>query len=639
MVKVRTEGSGEIDVPDGAKWQDVLAKAKGTDSSRVVAVAVDGRKFDLAAVAQPGTARFINLDSPEGLEILRHSTSHVMAQAVRELFNGVKVTIGPAIEKGFYYDFDYQAGFKPEDLPKIEERMQVIIKENLPFQRKEISREEALNFFKAQGEDYKVELIRELPEGETISMYEQGSFTDLCRGPHIPATGFIKAYKLTSLAGAYWRGDERNPMLQRIYGTAFPTQKELDAYLEWEEEARRRDHRRLGRELELFTIHEEIGSGMVVYHPNGMAIRNVLLDFERREHRRRGYEEVMGPILLKKDLWVRSGHYDNYRDKMYFTEVDNQVYGIKPMNCLAHMLIYKSKVRSWRELPKRYFEIGQVHRHEQSGELHGLTRVRSFTQDDAHIICMPEQLESEISDILDFVVEVLKMFNFNYTFEVSTRPKEKFIGSPEAYDKATDILMSTLRHKEIEFVIDEGEGAFYGPKIDVKLRDALDRPWQCATIQCDFALPEAFDLTYVGPDNNRHRPAMLHRVILGSMERFLAILTEHYAGAFPSWIAPIQARVLPVAEAFNAYAEKVVGMLVDAEVRVDSDLRSEKLSYKVREAQAMKIPYMLVVGKREEEGGKVAPRKRDGEQLTPMGAEEFVKHLRSENPTRKSSGF
>jgi len=638
-VKVSIENSGEIEIPEGALWRDVLQKDEGIDLSGIVAVSLNGRKYDLYASAQEGEVHLIRIDSPEGIDILRHSTSHVMAQAVKESFEGVKVTIGPSIEKGFYYDFDYAPGFKPEDLPGIEERMREIINEDTPFKRSEVTRDEALRFFEEQGESYKVELIRELPEGETISIYEQGSFTDLCRGPHLPSTGYIKAFKLTSLAGAYWRGDERNPMLRRIYGTAFPTEEGLEEYLKWEEEARLRDHRRLGRELDLWSIHEEVGPGMVIYHPNGMTVRNILLDYERREHSRRGYEEVMGPILLKQDLWEKSGHLENYRDKMYFTEIEGQVYGIKPMNCLAHMLIYKSKVRSWREMPKRYFEIGQVHRHEQSGELHGLTRARIFTQDDAHIICMPEQLEQEISDILDFVIEVLDMFEFKYFFEVSTRPEEKFIGAAEDYDRATEILINTLRIKGIEFGIDEGEGAFYGPKIDVKLRDALDRPWQCATIQCDFALPEAFDLTYVGSDNERHRPAMLHRVILGSVERFLAILTEHFAGAFPSWIAPMQARVLPVADRFNEYAEKVVRKLTDAQVRAEADLRSEKLSYKIREAQALKIPYMLVVGGREEEGGTIAVRKRTGEQLPPMAVEEFVKILHDENPTRKNMGL
>lgn len=634
-MEVKVKNFGTVKVPDGAKWADVLAFLDGAPKEKVVAVEAGGKLQDLSLPAvSDGEVSFVTYDTPEGLEILRHSTSHVMAEAVKSLFDGVKVTIGPAVEKGFYYDFDYPAGFHPEDLPRIEEKMREIIKADLPFVRRELTREEAIKFFEEQGESYKVELIKELPEGETISIYTQGSFTDLCRGPHIPSTGLIKAFKLTSIAGAYWRGDERNAMLQRIYGTVFPTEEELKKYLEWEEEARRRDHRRLGRELELFTIQDEVGAGMVIYHPYGMVIRNILLDFERREHRRRGYEEVMGPILLKKELWAKSGHLANYADKMYFTEVEGQEYGVKPMNCLAHMLIFKSKVRSWREMPKRYFEIGVVHRHEKSGELHGLTRVRSFTQDDAHILCMPEQLEEEISSILDFVLEVLNMFGFSYQMEISTRP-EKFIGSAENYDKATNILMNVLKNKGIPFKIDEGEGAFYGPKIDVKLKDALDRPWQCATIQCDFALPEAFDLTYVSPTNERLRPAMLHRVILGSVERFLAILTEHYAGAFPSWIAPVQAKILPVSDNFNEYAVKVLKQLKDMDVRVEADLRSEKLSYKIREAQGMKVPYMLVVGAKEQDVGTVAVRRRDGKQLPPMSAADFKRLLDEENPTLK----
>jgi len=637
-VKVEVEGYGRVEVPEGSSWADVLGKTEGVRAEDVVAVAVDDLKFDLSAPAREGRARFIDVNSGEGLEILRHSTSHVMAQAVRELFPGVKVTIGPAIEKGFYYDFDYEPGFTPDDLPKIERRMSEIIEQDLPYERKELSRGEAIEFFEKEGESYKVELIGEIPEGETVSLYRQGSFTDLCRGPHIPSTGYIKAFKLTALAGAYWRGDERNPMLQRIYGTAFPSREALEKYLEWEEEARRRDHRRIGKELELFAIYEEIGAGMVVYLPKGMTLRNILLDYERREHRRRGYEEVMGPILMKKEIWEKSGHMENYRDKMYFTEVDDQHYGIKPMNCVAHMLIFRSKVRSWRDLPKRYFEIGQVHRHEQSGELHGLTRVRTFTQDDAHIICRQDQLQDEISDILDFILEILGLFDFQYAIEVSTRPEKKFIGSAEDYDRATEILVDTLEKKGLDFTTDEGEGAFYGPKIDVKLRDALDRPWQCATIQCDFALPEAFDLTYVGSDNQRHRPAMVHRAILGSVERFLAILTEHYAGAFPSWLAPVQARVLPVADKFNDYAEQVCKKLMEADVRVEADYRSEKLGYKIREAQTQKIPYALVVGGKEEEKGTVAPRKRGGERLPSMSVEDFIRHLRDEDPTRGPVG-
>ncbi len=637
-MKIEVEGAGEVEAPEGSSWKDVLNKTEGINPESIVAVAVNRRRMDLSASAEEGHARFIDMDSAEGLDILRHSASHVMAQAVRELFPDVKVTIGPAIEKGFYYDFDYEPGFSPEDLPKIEQRMSEIIKRDVPYEREELSREEAIELFKKEGETYKVELVEEIPEGETVSLYRQGSFTDLCRGPHLPSTGYIKAFKLTALAGAYWRGDERNPMLQRIYGTAFPNQEAVDEYLEWEEEARRRDHRRIGKELELFALYEEIGAGMVVYLPKGMTLRNILIDYERREHRRRGYEEVMGPILMKKEIWEKSGHMANYRDKMYFTEVEDQQYGVKPMNCVAHMLIYRAKVRSWRDLPKRYFEIGQVHRHEQSGELHGLTRVRTFTQDDAHIICTPDQLQDEISDIMDFTLEILELFDFQYAIEVSTRPEDKFIGSAEDYDRATEILMDTLRKKGLDFAVDEGEGAFYGPKIDVKLRDALDRPWQCATIQCDFALPEAFDLTYVGEDNQRHRPAMVHRAILGSVERFLAILTEHYAGAFPSWLAPVQARVLPVADKFNEYAEQVYKKLKDADIRAETDSRSEKLGYKIREAQTQKIPYALVVGGKEQEEGTVAPRKRGGEQLPSMSVEEFIGLLRDEDPTRRPVG-
>jgi threonyl-tRNA synthetase len=478
------------------------------------------------------------------------------------------------------------------------------------------------------GEDFKVQLIQDLPN-QTVSVYRQGDFLDLCRGPHLPSTGLLKAFKLTSVAGAYWRGDEKNAMLQRIYATAFPDKKELKSYLQKLEEAKKRDHRKLGKELDLFSFSEEAGAGLVIWHPKGALLRTILEDFERREHLKRGYDIVMGPQILRTDLWKTSGHYENYRENMYFTEVEGQSYGIKPMNCLAHMLIYKSRIRSYRDLPLRYFELGTVHRHEKSGVLHGLLRVRGFTQDDAHILCTPDQLDAEIKGVLQFVREVMGIFGFEYEMEISTRP-EKSIGSDEDWKRATDALLNTLKDSGLPFEINEGDGAFYGPKIDIKLKDALDRRWQCATIQCDFTLPERFDLTYIGSDGEKHRPVMVHRVILGAIERFIGVLIEHYAGNFPLWISPIQAIVVNVTDNQAEYAERVYKELRAEGVRVQQDLRNEKLGFKIREAQVEKIPYMLVIGDREMENGTVAPRHRSGENLEPMTPADFVRFIQDE---------
>jgi len=471
------------------------------------------------------------------------------------------------------------------------------------------------------GEDYKVELIEDLAE-DHVSLYRQGDFVDLCRGPHIPSTGLLKAFKLTSVAGAYWRGDEKNAMLQRLYATAFTNKKELKVYLQRLEEARKRDHRKLGRELDLFSFNEEAGAGLVIWHPKGALLRTLIEDFERREHLRRGYDIVVGPQILKTELWKTSGHYDNYRENMYFTEVDEQSYGVKPMNCLAHMLIYKSKMRSYRDLPLRYFELGTVHRHAKSGVLHGLLRVRGFTQDDAHILCAPEQLDGEIKGVIKFVQDVMAIFGFEYEMEISTRP-EKSIGSDADWEVATRALMSALEDSGLPFEINEGDGAFYGPKIDIKLKDALDRRWQCATIQCDFTLPERFDLTYVGQDGEKHRPVMVHRVILGAIERFIGVLIEHFAGNFPLWISPVQAVVMNVTDNQSEYVEQVYRQLAEAGVRVKKDLRNEKLGFKIREAQLDKIPYMLIIGDREVESQTVAPRYRDGSNLEAMTVEQF----------------
>ena len=634
-ISVKLKGQAPIEIEgEGITGLDALKllEAKGLD--RVVAIKVNGEPRDLLSpLEDKAELEPVDVESPEGLEILRHSTSHVMAMAVKELFPGVKVTIGPAIQNGFYYDFDYERPFRDEDLPRIQERMAEIIKANLSFERKEMSAREAVDFFNKQGETYKVELIQDLGV-EKVSLYTHGTFTDLCRGPHLPATGRIKAFQLTKAAGAYWRGDEKRPMLSRIYGVAFADKKTLKDYLTRMEEAKKRDHVRLGSQLGLFSTHEEIGAGMIVWHPKGGMLRYILEDFEIKEHLKRGYELVKGPEILKTELWKKSGHFDNYRENMYFTEIDKQSYGIKPMNCLSHMLIYNSTIRSYRDLPKRYFELGLVHRHERSGVLHGLLRVREFTQDDAHILCTPEQLDSEIKGVLDFVRDMMAIFKFNYDLEISTRP-EKSIGSEEDWERATRALISAMEDTGMPFQINEGDGAFYGPKIDVKLRDALDRQWQCATIQCDFTLPERFNLFFVDKDGQRRRPAMIHRVILGALERFIGVLIEHYAGAFPTWLAPVQACILTVTDRNIAHGEQVLSLLKEAGIRAEADFRNEKLSLKIREAQLQKIPYMLIVGDRESEKEGVTPRLRSGENLPFMKPTELIERINEDCKQRR----
>ena len=609
-----------------------LLNIKGID--RIAAIKANNILQDLSAPVGPGSRiEPVFIDSEEGIDILRHSASHVMAMAVKELFPGVKVTIGPAIENGFYYDFDYQRAFKDDDLPLIEEKMREIIRRDLPFRREEMESSKAAEFFRSQNEDYKIEIIKDLGE-KTVSLYTHGSFTDLCRGPHLPSTGMIKAFKLIKTAGAYWRGDEKRAMLSRIYGVAFIDRKDLDLYLQRLEEAKKRDHVRLGKQLDLFSTYEDIGAGMIVWHPKGALLRHIIEEFEIQEHLKRGYEIVKGPQILKTELWERSGHFDNYRENMYFTEIDNQSYGIKPMNCLSHMLIYRSKIRSYRDLPKRYFELGLVHRHERSGVLHGLSRVREFTQDDAHILCTPGQLDSEIKGVLDFIRDVMAIFKFDYELEISTRP-EKSIGSDEDWDMATRALIKAVDDMLIDYRLNEGEGAFYGPKIDVKLKDALDRRWQCATVQCDFTLPERFDLSYIGIDNQKHKPVMIHRVILGSLERFIGVLIEQYAGAFPIWISPVQARILTVTDRNIPHGEKVLKDLIEADIRAEADFRNEKLGLKVREAQMQKIPYMLIIGDKEVEKGGVTPRLRDGKGLEFMEIREFISRIHEECRQRR----
>lgn len=567
----------------------------------------------------------ISKNAEDDPEILRHSTSHVLAQAVKRLFPDVKLGIGPAIKDGFYYDFDTEHRFTPEDLPGIEEEMHKISAENHRFERSELDKAVAKELFESLGEKYKLELIEEI-EDERVTIYRDGEFTDLCRGPHVPSTSRLKVFKLLSTAGAYWRGDEKKPMLQRIYGTAFSSEKDLNQYLEFLEEAEKRDHRRLGKELDLYSMHEVAGGALVLYHPKGAVIRGLLEELERKEHTKRGYETVVTPHIYKVDVWKISGHYDYYKENMYFFEIDGQEYGIKPMNCPGHMLIYRSHTRSYRDLPLRLFELGTVYRHEISGVVHGLLRTRGFTQDDAHIFCLPEQLKPEIEGIIDFVDDVLKIFGFSYHLELSTRP-ENSIGTDDDWDKATQALAESLEEKGLHYDINEGEGAFYGPKVDVKLEDAIGRSWQCATIQVDFALPERFDLTYMGADNQHYRPVMVHRVILGSIERFLGVLIEHYAGAFPVWLSPVQAIILPIADRHVPYSENISKELINKGIRVEINSDRATVNHKIREAQLQKIPYMLVIGDREVENDTVAVRERSGLDRGPVKLDELIAEI------------
>ncbi|MDA2918611.1 threonine--tRNA ligase [Desulfobacterota bacterium AH_259_B03_O07] len=578
----------------------------------------------------------VYLDSPQSLDLIRHTAAHVMAEAVQDLFPEAKVTIGPVIENGFYYDFDFPRGFTPEDLERIEDRMRDIVEEKKPLIKKYVTRNEALKIFREDGESYKVEIVNELPPDEQISIYEQGKWYDLCRGPHAPSTDFVKAFKLLSVAGAYWRGDERNPMLQRIYGTAFSNKKDLKNYLIKLEEVKKRDHRKLGKELDLFSIQDDVGPGLVLWHPKGARIRSIIEDYWRAEHERFGYEILFTPHVAKLDLWKKSGHLDFYTEYMYSPmEVENSEYQIKPMTCPFHILIYETKVRSYRELPLRWAEIGTVYRYERSGVLHGLLRVRGFSQDDAHIFCRPEQIQEEVIGVLDLTISILKTFGFDdYDVFLSTRP-EKFVGSEVNWDKATVALKNALSSKGLDYEVDEGGGAFYGPKIDLKIKDVLGRAWQCSTIQVDFNLPERFNMNYVGDDNTRHTPIMIHRAILGSFERFFGILIEHYGGAFPFWLSPYQVRVATIGDEQVPFAESVYDTLNDNNIRVDKDFRSEKLGFKVREAQLMKIPYLLVIGNKEVETNTLAPRKRGGINLPSMSMGSFLSLIKKENDPRK----
>lgn len=574
--------------------------------------------------------RPITLDSKEGLEIYRHSTSHIMARAVKELFEGVKVAIGPPIEDGFYYDFDSPHPFTPEDLQRIEKRMWEIVQTDRPFIREEMTKEDALRFFGERGEVYKVELIREIPE-DKVTIYRLDGFVDLCRGPHLPSTGLVKAFKLLSIAGAYWRGDERNKMLQRIYGTAFPTKEALDDYLHRIDEAKRRDHRRLGKELGLFSINDDTGAGLVLWHPKGAIVRDIIERFWKDEHYKKGYQIVYTPHVAKVDLWKTSGHWEFYRENLYSPmDVEGQDYIVKPMNCPFHIQIYKSQLRSYRDLPIRYAELGTVYRFERSGVLHGLLRVRGFTQDDAHIFCRPDQLDEEITEVLGFVIHILKVFGFKeFEIYLSTRP-QRFVGSLEDWEGAESALKVAMERARLPYEIDPGAGVFYGPKIDIKIKDSLDRYWQCSTIQVDFNLPERFNVTYRAEDDKDHQPIMVHRALMGSLERFFGCLIEHYGGEFPVWIAPVQVIILTVTKRNSGYAKEIFDRLKAEGIRVELDTRNEKLGLKIREAEIQKIPFMLVIGDKEVEDGRVSPRsriKRFGI-MPSMGLEEFIKDFK-----------
>lgn len=624
-----------VNVQSGAPCADALKAAlsgkkfKSVVACRAVTPAGD-TLLDITTPVPAYTTALVPVyaDSAEGVEMIRHSAAHIMAAAVQKIFPKAKVTIGPSIDNGFYYDFDVERPFTPEDFVVIEEEMRKIVAAAHPFVRSEWSKADAVKRFTDMGESYKAEIISEIP-ADTVSLYQSGDFVDLCRGPHIPHTGFVRAFKLLSVAGAYWRGDEKNPMLSRIYGTAFADEKALKEYLNRMEEAKRRDHRKLGRELDLFAFHEDVAPGMVFWLPKGMLVRTILEDFWRKEHLKREYDIVQGPQLLRVETWQKSGHYDNYRENMYFTHIEDDQYGVKPMNCISHMLIYRNALRSYRDLPQRYFELGVVHRHEKSGVLHGLLRVRQFTQDDAHILCAPEQLEDEIIGVIELIQDLMGLFGFEYKVAVSTRP-EKSIGTDEAWEVATSALVKAVERAGIPYTINEGDGAFYGPKIDVRLLDCIGREWQCSTIQCDFTLPERFDLVYAGQDGERHRPVMVHRAIMGSLERFIGVLIEHYAGALPVWLAPEQARLLTITDAQNAFAKEAAAELRKHGIRVEADVRNEKLGFKVREAQVEKVPYMLVVGDKEVEAGSVNVRLRTGENLGLKTLAEVVEMLQAD---------
>jgi threonyl-tRNA synthetase len=619
-------------VPAGCTVREALTPEGGRLDAKVLAAKINGEPMDLSRpLEQDATIEPLTFESAEGREVYRHSSTHIMAQAVKEVFPTAQLTIGPALDDGFYYDFAFDRPFTPEDLEKIEARAIEIMKRGLTVTRSELSKQDAIKFFQERGEGYKVELINSFDDASPISLYRQGEFVDLCRGPHLPTTGYVGAFKLLSTGGAYWRGDERNPMLQRVYGTSFPTKKELDAHLAKLEEIKRRDHRKLGKELDLITIQDEIGPGLVLWHPKGSLIRLLIENFWREQHIKDGYDLVYSPHVARLDLWKTSGHVDYYRENMFASmKLEGSEYQLKPMNCPFHIMIYKSHMRSYRDLPIRYGELGTVYRYERTGVLHGLLRVRGFTQDDAHLFCRPDQIEAEVSRVLDFTFFVLGTFGFT-EFEVylSTRP-EKSVGSEENWTIATNALEAALKSRGVAYEVDPGEGVFYGPKIDIKIKDVLGRSWQCSTVQVDFNNPERFKLAYTGEDGKAHQPIMIHRALMGSIERFFGILIEHYAGAFPTWLAPVQAVVLTITDNQQEFAAKIVSTLKSHGFRVEADIRNEKIGFKIREAEKNKIPYMLVVGDKEVQSGMVSVRGRSGANHGSLPIEAFLELLRTD---------
>ena len=627
----------KIILPDGSAKEyaagttlgEAVKQLSNSLAKKVLAANVNGELTDLREELVDGSeVAFLTFEEDGGKHTLRHTASHILAQAVKRLWPEAKLAIGPAIDKGFYYDIDMEHTLTPEDLGKIEKEMSRIVKENLPITKSVMPRQEAIEFFKAKSEDYKVELIQDLPEDAVISCYSQGDFIDLCAGPHVASTGKVKAFKLQSIAGAYWRGDEKNKMLQRIYGTAFEKKEELDAYLHMLEEAAKRDHRKLGKELGLFVIKEE-GPGFPFFLPKGMALRNELENFWREVHHDFEYDEIRTPIILNKHLWETSGHWDHYRENMYTTIIDDEEYAIKPMNCPGGILVYQNEMHSYRDLPLRYAELGLVHRHELSGALHGLFRVRAFTQDDAHVFMLPEQMQSELMKVIELFDRIYSQFGLKYHVELSTKP-DNAMGDDAIWEAATEALRNAIEAKGIDYVINPGDGAFYGPKLDYHIEDSLGRTWQCGTIQLDMNLPERFQIEYVGEDGQKHRPIMIHRACFGSMERFIGILTEHYAGAFPTWMAPVQVKILPISEKHVEYAKDLAKQMHRDYVRVEVDDRSEKIGYKIRQAQMAKVPYMLVVGDKEVEEGTVNVRKHGGDELGSVPFEEFFNSIKIE---------
>lgn len=633
MIKVTLKDGSCKEYQKGITIKEVAESISAGLARVALAGEVDGQVKDLGyKLENDCKLSLLTFDDEGGRLAYRHTASHVMAQAVKRIYPDIKLAIGPAIDNGFYYDFDRGTPFSIEELANIEKEIDKIIKEDLPLVRSTLPREEAITFMEQKAEPYKVELITDLPEGSEISFYSQGEFVDLCAGPHLESTGKLKAVKLLSVAGAYWRGSEKNKMLQRIYGTAFPKKSQLDEYLFRMEEAKKRDHRKLGRELDLFDIYEE-GPGFPFFMPKGMVLRNLLEDFWRSEHKKAGYQEVKTPVILNKDLWLTSGHWDNYRENMYTVKIDDLDFAIKPMNCPGGMLVFKRKLHSYRDLPQRMGELGLVHRHELSGALHGLMRVRCFTQDDAHIFMTPEQIKDEVLGVIKLIDEFYNVFGFKYHIELSTRP-EKSIGNDEMWELSTKALKEALDEKGVEYKINEGDGAFYGPKIDFHLEDSIGRTWQCGTIQLDMNLPERFDLSYIGADGEKHRPVMIHRVVFGSIERFIAILTEHFAGAFPTWLSPVQVKLLPIIDKHHDYAYEVKAKLEAKGIRVEVDTRNEKIGYKIREAQLDKTPYMLVIGDKEMENGAVAVRSRKEGDLGSMAVQAFVDKIVEEIETK-----